>query len=95
MTETIRLPDRLDLSTIGPLADMLRRHMGSALGIDAGGVSHLGGLGAQVLLSAAATWRATGQPLTLVDPSPDFVAQAAELGLSPTDFHVAEDAHVD
>jgi chemotaxis protein CheX len=95
MTETIRLPDRLDLSTIGPLADTLRQHIGTALGVDASGVSHMGGLGAQVLLSAAVTWRATGQPLTLIDPSPEFVAQAAELGLSPADFKVAEDAHVD
>ena len=95
MTETIRLPERLDLSTIGPLADALRQRIGADLILDAGEVSHIGGLGAQVLLSAAALWRATGQSLTLTGETHDFLAQTAELGVSVADIHVMEDTSVD
>ncbi len=95
MTETVQLPERLDLSTVGPLADTLRARMGAALALDASGVNHLGGLGAQVLLSAVATWAATGQSLTVVDASDAFREQAAELGLSQDDLQVGEVPHVD
>lgn len=95
MTETLNLPERLDLSTIGPLADALRQRMGVDLILDAGEVSHIGGLGAQILLSAAASWRATGQSLTLTGATPDFLAQTADLGLSAVDFQVAEGLNVD
>jgi chemotaxis protein CheX len=95
MTETIRMPERLDLSTVGPFADALRQRMGADLSLDATGLNHVGGLGAQVLLSAAASWRATGQNLTLTGLSEDVQTQFAELGLSPEALQVREGSHVD
>jgi len=83
MTATVALPERLDLASAASLADTLRAQMGADVTLDASAVAHLGALGAQVLLSAAATWTATGHVLSLDRPSGDFLAQLAELGLDP------------
>ena len=94
MTALVALPERLDLASAASLADILRAQIGADLTLDAAGVRHVGALGAQVLLSAAATWTATGHALSLDQPSPDFLAHMAELGIAPADLTADGVAHV-
>lgn len=79
----LTLPPRLDLPAARPLADDLRARDGRPLDIDAGEVSHLGGLCLQVLLAAAQSWRKAGQPLRLTRRSPAFDEALALCGLGP------------
>ncbi|KQT86393.1 hypothetical protein ASG48_05915 [Aurantimonas sp. Leaf443] len=65
---------------------------GSPLTIDASKVERIGGQCAQVLLSAAATWQADGQPLSLVEPSAGFERDLQLLGLGVHDFLTTETA---
>jgi chemotaxis protein CheX len=94
MTATVSLPERMDLASAAPLSDTLRAQIGADLTLDASGVRHVGALGAQVLLSAVATWAATGHALALDRPSADFLTQMAELGLDPDDLTADGVAHV-
>ncbi|MBD3787929.1 MAG: STAS domain-containing protein [Sphingomonadales bacterium] len=66
------LPPRLDLSQVGALTNAIRARAGAGLVLDAGEVTHLGGLGLQVLLSAAQSWRAAGQSLSINPRSEAF-----------------------
>lgn len=94
MTATVSLPERMDLTSVASLADTLRAQIGADVTLDAAGVRHVGALGAQVLLSAVATWSATGHALTLDRPSDDFLTQMAELGLHPADLTADGVTHV-
>lgn len=66
------LPPKLDLSQVGLLTTALRDRAGSDVVLDAGEVSHLGGLGLQVLLSAAQSWRSSGHSLSIQPRSEAF-----------------------
>lgn len=83
MTARITLDARLDLPAAAPLAEALKASTGQDVEIDAGAVTHLGGLCLQVLLAAAAAWRAGGQGLTLSNRSDDFDSALAVFGLTP------------
>ena len=69
---TIQLPEVLDLNAATPLAGELLSYRGNDLVADASQVQRIGGQGAQVLLSAAATWRQDGFKLRVVKPSAAF-----------------------
>ena len=88
------LPGRLDLSTAGELAAALRGHEGSDLTLEAGGVTHLGTPGVQVLLAARRSWREAGRALSIADADPGLEEQLGQLGLSLSDLTVeaGEDA---
>lgn len=77
----LALGHRLDLSAATPLAAELQARHGQSLEIDASGVQHLGGLCLQVLLAAAASWRAAGQSLVIAPRSPAFDEALATFGL--------------
>ncbi len=67
--QTLSLPAHLDLAAAAPLkADLLARR-GAAIEIDGSGVSRPGALCVQVLLAAAAAWRADGHDFRIVSPS--------------------------
>ncbi|WP_415183598.1 STAS domain-containing protein [Phaeovulum sp.] len=66
------LEPRLDLSTVGALAASLLAHAGADLLLDAGKVTHLGGLGLQVLLAAADEWRNAGHRFVISPRSTAF-----------------------
>ncbi len=83
MTAPIALAARLDLPAAGPLAEEIRARAGTDLEIDAGAVSHLGGLCLQVLIAAAAAWREAGNALSISAMSEDFTAALAVFGLTP------------
>lgn len=93
---SLSLAPRLDLSQAGPLATALRAQMraqtGGALVLDASGVTHLGALGLQVLLSAAQSWRAAGQTLTISPRSEAFDEALALFGVPLADLQSQEAA---
>lgn len=76
--KTVVLPPVLGMSEAGALRDELLAARGQMLDLDGSGVSRLGGLGLQVLLSAHVTWRQDGQRLRLLQPS-DALRQGLEL----------------
>lgn len=81
-SEAVVLPERLDFSTVTRVAGDLRRVTGPDIVIDAGGVAHLGALGAQLLLAARASAKARGGRLILSPASDAFVRALHDLGLS-------------
>ena len=83
MTAQIALDARLDLPAAAPLAEALRARTGENLDIDAGAVTHLGGLCLQVLMAAAEAWRSSGNALTFSARSEDFDSALAVFGLTP------------
>ena len=76
------LPETLDLPAAAPLAESLLKCVGEDLVLDASEVRRLGGSCLQVLLSAARTWSAEGDALTLDRPSPQFVEDLRLFGLT-------------
>lgn len=78
------LAERLDLTAAAPLAEAIRaRRDGGPLRLDAGAVDHLGGLCLQVLLAAAADWRARGPGWTIAPRSAAFDRALAVFGIDP------------
>ena len=90
MTARHKLEERLDSTAASPLAGDLRALAGADLVLDASGVTHLGTPGVQVLLSAAASWRASGAMLTVEAPSEAFGEQLAALGLTLRDISTGD-----
>ncbi|PIP97591.1 MAG: hypothetical protein COW75_05070 [Rhodobacterales bacterium CG18_big_fil_WC_8_21_14_2_50_71_9] len=77
------LPESLDAAAAPGLLDSLRSLRGGPVEINAAQVKRLGGQCAQVLLSAAATWRADKARLTLIEPSPELAEALRLMGLTP------------
>jgi chemotaxis protein CheX len=78
----IDLPDSLGSAAARPLADELLAARGAPLTLGAGSVRRLGAQCVQVMLSAAATWRADGFALGIDSPTPEFHEALRLLGLS-------------
>jgi chemotaxis protein CheX len=74
------LAEVLDLGAAAPLLASLLAIRGRDARLDASEVQRVGGQCLQVLLSAAATWRADGVCLSLDTPSTAFAEQLALLG---------------
>ncbi|ACB97174.1 STAS domain-containing protein [Beijerinckia indica] len=83
LSATIDLPAILDLRAATPLASELLGCRGRDLIIDAAKVQRIGGQCLQVLLSAVATWQADEIPLSIRNPSPDFLEAVELLGIRP------------
>ncbi|MGF1660833.1 MAG: STAS domain-containing protein [Rubrimonas sp.] len=79
----IVLPEALDNAAAAPLLDALRAARGGPLTLEAGGVRRLGGRCAQVLVSAALSWRADGAELRIEAPSTEFSEALRLLGFTP------------
>lgn len=82
-TVPLQLAPRLDLPAASPLSEAIRARKGQALDLDAGNVAHLGGLCLQVLLAAAASWRAAGHRMRISPRSQAFEDAVAMFGLAP------------
>ncbi len=80
MTGPVVLPAVLDLRAAASLKTELLARRGGPLTLDASGVERLGGLSLQVLISAAKTWAADGQTLTVAPASEAFVEQCRVFG---------------
>ena len=85
---TVTLPSVIDLKAVAPLHQELLGVRGRPVSVDASGVSRLGALGLQVLMSARATWEQDGQPFAIVQPSDEF-SSALQLFAAP-DFNAAD-----
>ncbi len=85
-TESVTLPNELDIKAAGPLAAELLAARGKDLALNASQIERVGGQCLQVLLSAAATWSADGAELTIEEPSPAFVDAIQTAGLDLTQF---------
>jgi chemotaxis protein CheX len=81
MRSRLQLPDVLDLTAAAPLAQSLLSHRGGELSVDASGVRRIGAQCLQVLLAAAATWKADGVKLYLREPTEEFLEGARLLGI--------------
>ncbi|MFD2238181.1 STAS domain-containing protein [Aureimonas populi] len=79
---TVELPAILDLRAAAPLAGKLLALRGQPLALDASKVERIGGQCLAVLISAARTWKADEETLTLEAPSDEFVAGLSLLGLT-------------
>lgn len=85
-TESVTLPNELDIKAAGPLAAELLAARGKDLALNASQIERVGGQCLQVLLSAAATWAADGAELTIEEPSPTFVDAIQTAGLDLAKF---------
>lgn len=88
---TLKLSDRLDLSQVAKIAQDFAGHRHEDLSIDASGVTHLGALGLQLLLSARNSWRAEGKTFEVAPRSEEFDAALASFGFKPEDFHTSQE----
>ena len=88
----LTLAPRLDLSQVAALTADLRARTGADLVLDAGAVTHLGGLGLQVLLAAAASWRAAGHALSVHPRSEAFDEALTLFGVTPDTLQSPEAA---
>ena len=82
LCEPLELPEVLDLPAAGTLAETLLKLAGEELTIDAWKVQRLGASCLQVLLSAAQTWKAEGNSLTLAHGSERFIDDLRLLGFT-------------
>jgi chemotaxis protein CheX len=80
-SKKLQLPEVLDLTAAAPLAQSFLTRRGADLSVDASHVRRVGAQCLQVLLSAAATWKADGVKLRLDKPSEEFLAGTALLGI--------------
>jgi len=87
-TAMVVLPSVIDLKAVTPLHQELLAARGRSVSIDASGVTRLGALGLQVLMSARNTWAEDGQPFAIVQPSEEFNG-AMQLFAAP-DFNAAD-----
>ena len=90
--QTLRLPEILDLTRAGPLADSFRALRGAKLTVDAAQVQRVGAQCAQVIMSAVSTWRADEVALCVTDPSPEFRETFSLLGIGLAEISTEEAA---
>lgn len=90
MAEPVILPPRLDLAAAAPLAADLSAALASgarSLSLDAGAVSHLGGLCLQVLIAAARDCGRAGRAFRIDPRSAAFDAALVQFGLPPASLN--------
>jgi chemotaxis protein CheX len=80
MSETLTLPQNLDLVAAGVLRQDLLARRGKPLEIDAANVQRFGGLCLQVLIAAKREWDAAGQTFQIKAQSRDFEECARLMG---------------
>jgi chemotaxis protein CheX len=88
--QRLQLPEVLDLTFAGPLAESLLALRGSALTIDAARVQRVGAQCVQVIMSAVSTWKADAAALCIINPSPEFRETLSLLGIGLADISMEE-----
>lgn len=84
MSDAIVLPPRLDAAALKWLLDdLVTASRNGDVRLDAGGVTHMGALGAQMILATARSARTNGGTLQFVQISARGRDQLAAMGLSP------------
>jgi chemotaxis protein CheX len=77
----LQLPEVLDLTAAAPLAQSLLSRRGAGLTVDASRVRRVGTPCLQVLLAAAATWKAEGVEFRVTKPTEEFLEGGRLLGI--------------
>jgi chemotaxis protein CheX len=90
--QTLQLPEVLDLTFAGTLAESLLALRGSKLAVDAAHVQRVGAQCVQVIMSAVSTWKADEVPFSVLDPSSDFCDALALLGIGLAEISTEEAA---
>jgi chemotaxis protein CheX len=88
----LQLPEVLDVTFAGPLAESLLALRGSTLAIDATQVQRVGAQCVQVIMSAVSTWRADEVALSVVEPSQEFRDALSLLGIGLAEISTEEAA---
>ena len=88
----LQLPEVLDTTFAGPLAEQLLALRGSPLAIDATQVQRVGAQCVQVIMSAVSTWEADQVALSLVEPSQEFRDALSLLGIGLAEISTEEAA---
>jgi chemotaxis protein CheX len=88
--QTLRLPEILDLTHAGPLAESFRALRGVELAVDASKVHRVGAQCAQVIMSAVSTWKADDVALCVTDPSTEFCETFSLLGIGLAEVSTEE-----
>lgn len=83
MNEPLVLQSKLDLPAADPLATALKQRLGADVTVDAGPVGSIGALCLQVLISAAASLKATGHRMTIINASDRLIEQMRQMGFTP------------
>ncbi len=78
---TLVLDETLDLTSTVELAKSLTALRGADLRVDASAVRRVGAQCLQILVSAAASWKADRAVFRVVEGSPDFIEGVRLLGL--------------
>lgn len=79
----LALPEILDRRGASTLAQQIMAFRGQNLALDAGPVTRLGGLGAEVLIAARRQWQADGKELIVARWSDQARQALASFGLGP------------
>ncbi|WP_158814574.1 STAS domain-containing protein [Methylocapsa sp. S129] len=90
--QTLRLPEILDITRAGPLAESFRALRGAELAVDAAQVQRIGAQCAQVIMSAVSTWQADDFALCVTEPSPEFRETFSLLGIGLAEIATEEAA---
>jgi len=77
----LQLPEVLDITYAGPLAESLLALRGSAVSVDASRVQRVGAQCVQVIMSALATWKADEALIDVLEPSVEFRDTFSLLGI--------------
>ncbi len=80
---SITLPKTLDLGAVPELAAQILARRGDALLLDAGALQKLTGIGLEVLVAAAAQWRADGHGFAIVNWTEDALGTLDAVGADP------------
>lgn len=86
MPASLTLAERLDTEAAAGLKADLLANLGQDLTLKCDGISHLGALCLQLLLSAKASWAEDGHQLTFEGLSTRATTQISEFGVSPDVF---------
>lgn len=85
------LPETLDRKATSELARLLLEQRGLDAVLDAARVTRVGALAVDMLISARKQWEADGRTLSIINPSPAFLAGlealGAQIGLLQTETH--------
>lgn len=87
--DEIELPQRLDHAACGKLADRFAKRRGQDILINAGGVTFLSAMAAEILLRARAEWQSDGTGFAFQSPSQGFLEGLSLLGI-PTNSLIEE-----
>ena len=88
--QDMQLPEVLDMTFAGPLAENLLAKRGAQLTVDASGVQRVGAQCVQVLMSAVSTWKADEVAFSITNPSPEFRDALSLLGVGLSEIMIEE-----